>query len=193
MIIAAASLLALVSGCSQNASDLANKTPPTIVDSSENYQTVYRRLSKQFDCIDGAWAGAFASYQVDRQLYTELGFGEIAMSQRVHALLMECVGKEASINGATQVRAGAIRPEIIVGQSSEFTVQEQTNKEIQVQGLDIGSNIRIIRVPYFGLRAEVVELPATPDTIETGATTRVLRAKLEDGRVVTVPRANVEL
>ena len=64
--------------CSQNTSDLTEKSRPTIVTSKENYQAVYRRLSKQYDCSDGAWAGAFASFQVDRQLYTELGFGELA-------------------------------------------------------------------------------------------------------------------
>ncbi len=33
----------------------------------------------------------------------------------------------------------------------------------------------------------------TAEIIETGAHARVLRAKLDDGKVVTVPRANVEL
>ena len=66
-------------GCSPTTDDLTAKATPTIVESPENYQTVYRRLSKQFDCVDGAWAGTFASIQVDRELYTELEYGEIAL------------------------------------------------------------------------------------------------------------------
>jgi len=53
-------------------------------------------------------------------------------------------------------------------------------------------NIRIIRVPHFGKLAEVAGLPPDPVRIETGARVRVLEAKLRDGTVVTVPRANVE-
>lgn len=68
-------------GCSENAEDLVAKSAPVVVDSTDGYQTVYRRLSKQYDCLDGAWAGTFASSQVDRELYTDLGFGELALRQ----------------------------------------------------------------------------------------------------------------
>lgn len=116
------------------------------------------------------------------------GFGELAISERVMQVLKPLNGKIASINGATQVRAGAVRPEIIVPtDAAETPIRED------LTGLAIGSKIRIIRVPYFGQRAEVVELPSDLTPIETGAMTRVLRAKLESGKVVTVPRANVEL
>ena len=53
--------------------------------------------------------------------------------------------------------------------------------------------MRLIRVPYFGAIGTVVELPHEPVQIESGASVRVLRAELADGRKVVVPRANVEL
>ena len=42
------------------------------------------------------------------------GFGEIAMAERTFALLGGHAGRVASVNGATQIRAGVMRPEIVV-------------------------------------------------------------------------------
>ena len=118
------------------------------------------------------------------------GFGEIPIGSRSWNLLSRLNGVAASINGATQVRAGAVRPEIVL-------FPDVTSRSNQVsstpQSLSIGTRIRMIRVPYFGVTAEIVELPAQMVQVETGAFARVLRARLESGEVVTVPRANVEL
>ncbi len=61
------------------------------------------------------------------------------------------------------------------------------------EGMVPGTPIRVIREPYFGLLGEVVDLPPELQIIETGAHVRILRAKLADGRTVTIPRANVEI
>ena len=57
----------------------------------------------------------------------------------------------------------------------------------------MGSSVRLIRDPYFGLLGTVVDLPTELQTIETEARVRVARVRLEDSREVTVPRANIEL
>lgn len=116
------------------------------------------------------------------------GFGSLAMSARAYSLLSDCAGLEASINGATQVRAGAVRPEIIIPR----TVTEPFDTPVALT-LAVGSAVRLIRVPYFGARATVIELPPEAQRIETGARTRILKARLENGTEVIVPRANVEL
>jgi hypothetical protein len=59
--------------------------------------------------------------------------------------------------------------------------------------LDIGTSIRIIREPYFGLLGTVSGLPPELVKVESETMVRVLNAKLADGREVTVPRANVEI
>ena len=41
--------------------------------------------------------------------------------------------------------------------------------------------------------AEIVEHRLKLEVIESEARVRILRAKLEDGTIVTVPRANVEI
>ena len=111
------------------------------------------------------------------------------MAERTRSLLTEFAGRRASINGATQVRAGALRPEIIVphGEGGDEDV------DATLRGLVVGAPIRLIRVPYFGLRGTVVELPREAARIDTGAFARVLVAQLQDGRRVVVPRANVEI
>lgn len=120
------------------------------------------------------------------------GFGTIRMANRTFRLLQSLEGKTASINGATQIRAGVIRPEIIVPIQDPSQLPE-TPPTAETQQLEVGAPIRIIREPYFGKLGRVVELPPELVEIESGTHARVLKAELEDGSVVVVPRANVEI
>jgi len=120
------------------------------------------------------------------------GFGVMRMAQRTFNLLKRLEGQRASINGATQIRAGVIRPEIVVPlEVAEHPLEAMPTAESQQ--LNIGVPIRIIREPYFGKLGRVRALPPDLVEIESGARVRVLEAELEDGTVVTVPRANVEI
>ncbi len=117
------------------------------------------------------------------------GFGQIPMADKTFALLKECEGKNASVNGATQIRAGVMRPEIIVARDEEASMKENEAKLI----LDIGTRVRVIREPYFGLFGTVTALPAELTKLPTESLARVLDLKFDDGTVATVPRANVEI
>ncbi|MFP3904262.1 MAG: hypothetical protein ACLFWB_08495 [Armatimonadota bacterium] len=118
------------------------------------------------------------------------GFGELSMSEHAFEILESLAGHMASVSGITQIRAGVIRPEVIVSGRGVAHVDSGAEAELQ---MGVGSMIRLTRAPLFGEIAEVVELPAEPQRIETEAEVRVLIARLQDGRKVTVPRANVEL
>lgn len=120
------------------------------------------------------------------------GFGAIQMANRTFRLLKSLEGKTASINGATQIRAGVIRPEIIVPLEDPTHLPESPPAR-EAQLLDIGSAVRIIREPYFGQLGTVIELPPELMQIESGTHARVLKARLNDDSVVVVPRANVEI
>ena len=125
-------------------------------------------------------------------LITTEGFGDIAMAQRTFNLLKSREGANASINGATQIRAGVIRP--IIAIPVDDTVPEAHQTESHVEGvLEIGCSLRIIRDPYFGMIGTVKDLPSEPQALESGSKARVLDVELTSGEVVTVPRANVEL
>lgn len=118
------------------------------------------------------------------------GFGKIRMAEKTFQLLTAVDGETASINGATQIRAGVMRPEIIVpGHKPKAKAIESHIEE----GLVAGTPLRIIREPYFGMLATVTELPPELQKIETEAHVRIMKVKLMDGREVTVPRANVEI
>jgi len=118
------------------------------------------------------------------------GFGIIRMANRTFQLLRSLEGHKASVNGTTQIRAGVIRPEIIVPAAKSSGQEPDCGKE---QVLDVGTRIRIIREPYFGQLGHVTALPAEPVFIESGARVRILEARLENGKIVCVPRANVEI
>jgi len=118
------------------------------------------------------------------------GFGRLTMAKKTFELLKAMDGRTASINGATQIRAGVQRPEIIVPVTEESAHSVESGF---AGGLEIGSSIRVIREPYFGHLGTVADLPAELQPLETEASVRVLKVKFADGTEATVPRANVEM
>jgi hypothetical protein len=118
------------------------------------------------------------------------GFGTLNMAERTFTLIQSLEGKKASMNGATQIRAGVIRPEIIV--PMEVDADAHLVKDGALQ-LTAGTSIRIIREPYFGEIGKVTDLPAKLMVVDSGTEVRVLKAKLSNGSEVIVPRANVEI
>lgn len=117
------------------------------------------------------------------------GFGTIPMSERSLALLKRFSGSLASINGATQVRAGALRPEVLI--FSEFSHKESV--KIPSKSLEVGASVRLIRHPYFGKVGTIVELPHAPQRLDTGAEARVVSVRIGGEETVVVPRANIEI
>lgn len=120
------------------------------------------------------------------------GFGRIAMAEQTFTLLKSRESMKTSINGATQIRAGVVRPEIVIPFESEAT-RSAPDVEDSANGiLEVGSSVRIIREPYFGQLGRVTELPVELRNLETEAQVRVLNVELENGQETTLPRANVE-
>ncbi|QNO14549.1 hypothetical protein HYG86_07025 [Alkalicella caledoniensis] len=116
------------------------------------------------------------------------GFGKIPMAEKTFNLLKNLEGKMASVNGATQIRAGVLRPEVIVPRE-----YEEREEDEEVLGLSIGTRVRVIRTPFFGKLGTVTGLPIQLTKIDTEAKVRVLELQLDQGGKVTVPRANVEI
>lgn len=118
------------------------------------------------------------------------GFGQIAMASKTFELLKKNEGKKASCSGATQIRAGVIRPEIIIAKEETPT---ETDIHHEPTGLEIGRTVRIIREPHFGELGRVTALPSELAALETEAKVRVLEVELSDGTRALLPRANVEM
>jgi hypothetical protein len=120
------------------------------------------------------------------------GFSRMNMAERTFKILTEHEGERASINGATQIRAGVLRPEVIIPYASEVK-GSKAEKDVRSSGLEIGSPVRIIREPHFGALGAVSNLPPELRQIETEAKVRILEVELQNGEKVIVPRANVEM
>jgi hypothetical protein len=119
------------------------------------------------------------------------GFGTLSMRQHVFDSLRALEGREASINGATQIRAGAIRPEIVVPfPEAEGTVKPEPPADEELRP---GQMVRVISDPHFGSMGEIVSLPREAVKVETEAVVPVVRVRLAGGEEVVIPRANVEL
>lgn len=168
----------------------------------------YEGLQKAIECgVSAVVVGGFDDADLKRFLGFDLGvaitgheelgltlvmtegFGRIPMADKTFALLKSCEGKCAAVNGATQIRAGVMRPEIIVAQEGDAAMNENEARLI----LDIGTRVRVIREPYFGLFGSVTELPAELTMLPTESEARVLKLRFDDGREATIPRANVEI
>jgi hypothetical protein len=133
--------------------------------------------------------------QVGFTLILTEGFGAIPMADKTFTLLSAHAGQQASISGATQIRAGVIRPEIIIpkvkgagasGNHGEATIPQR-------EGIRIGDQVRIIRDPLFGKIGEVASLPSDLQKIPTESDVRVMEVRFGDGSKAVIPRTNIEL
>ncbi len=130
--------------------------------------------------------------QVGFTLILTEGFGTIPMAQKTFALLSAHTGEKAAISGATQIRAGVIRPEIIIAKAAG-AAQSGIAAAPQREGIRIGDPVRIIRDPLFGKIGEVSALPADLQKIPTESDARVLEVRFPDGQVAVIPRTNIEV
>lgn len=118
------------------------------------------------------------------------GFGSIDMAPATFSLLQKKTGQFASINGATQIRAGVIRPEVVITYDDDVTTEKWTAPE--PVGIALGDVVRGIRTPYFGRLGRVVGLPVDPVVLDTESKARVMDVEFSDGTRALIPRANVE-
>ena len=165
---------------------------------------------KALDCkVAGIVVGGFNYFDLDEilgytlgvaitgseDLITSLivteGYGKIQMGQQTFDLLKNNVGKLASINGATQIRAGVIRPEIIIPLNTSND-DESTIDSNKTGGMTKGSTVRVIRSPNFGRIGMVKELPAELRQMESETMVRIAIVDI-DGKNFEIPRSNLEV
>jgi hypothetical protein len=131
--------------------------------------------------------------QVGFTLILTEGFGSIPMAGKTFALLSAHAGQPASISGATQIRAGVIRPEIIIPKQADAAGAQIAATVPQRDGIRIGDQVRIIRDPLFGKIGEVASLPSDLQKIPTESEVRVMEVRFADGSKAVIPRTNIEL
>ncbi len=131
------------------------------------------------------------SEEIGPSLIITEGFGNISMAARTYELLSGHAGEFAAINGSTQIRAGVIRPEILIPKEE---VSEGTEKmDESDMAISEGSLVRVIRAPYFGRVGKVKSLPAELTKMESETLVRVAEIRFEEGSSEIIPRANLEM
>jgi hypothetical protein len=124
--------------------------------------------------------------QVGFTLILTEGFGSIPMAGKTFALLSAHAGQQ-------QIRAGVIRPEIIIPKQAGALGDHGAGIIPQREGIRIGDQVRIIRDPLFGKIGEVASLPADLQKIPTESEVRVMEVRFADGSMAVIPRTNIEL
>ena len=131
------------------------------------------------------------SENLNTSLILTEGYGKIQMGQQTFELLKNHNGKLASINGATQIRAGVIRPEIIIPIDDEDK-NEGNSESDKSDGMTVNSLVRVIRSPNFGEIGKVIDLP--PELRKMESETMVRVAIIDIGqKQVEIPRSNLEV
>jgi len=128
--------------------------------------------------------------EVTTVIVTE-GFGNLNMATNTFNLLKKYSDNFCSINGATQIRAGVLRPEIIISSNKDINVNDSFNEDDLV--ISVGSQVRVIRNPHFGKIGVVSELPSDLVKIDTETISRVAKIKFKNGENEIIPRANLEV
>jgi hypothetical protein len=118
------------------------------------------------------------------------GFGPLRMAPETFALLVEWQGRMASLCGATQIRAGVVRPELMVPSDDAARPADPVSP---ATGLAVGVRVRAVSGPALGRLGRCTALPGEPARLATGAWVRVLEVEFADGGRALLPHANVEL
>lgn len=127
------------------------------------------------------------------------GFGTMPMASDTFSFLQGVAGRTASLNGSTQVRAGVIRPEIIISLADGDAAAEALEDRLAETDGDgqgearVGSKVRIVRNPKFGQWGRIVDWPSEPVVFENEARLPAAEVELDDGSRLMVPLADLEI
>lgn len=138
------------------------------------------------------------------------GFGAGGMAASLHARFRALEGKLASINGTTHIRAGVIRPRVVVS----FPVPEGSDPEAadgatmasadgreharESRGLAVKARVRVLRGPWAGRTGVILGLPVQPQPIPTGSSVLVAKVRIDprmpgdDSPEAIVAQANLQ-
>lgn len=141
---------------------------------------------------NGLGSGVTGQEQAGLILVVTEGFGAVAMSGHTFDLLGRRQGALASVTGVTQIRAGVVRPEVLIP-DEELTVAASESQAVSgLLALSIGGRVRVVGALHFGAVGRVVELPPVPQLVAAEIRARVAVVELRAGERLAIPRANLE-
>lgn len=122
------------------------------------------------------------------------GFGTIQMADEIFRELRALAGRLASLDGSTHLRAGVLRPEVIVPLADEGDVTTALRSAAELDApLVPGARVMVVRAPHFGQTGRLTALPPTPLAVESEAIVNAAVISCDgDGHELTVPLANLK-
>ena len=117
------------------------------------------------------------------------GFGNRPMSQPLFELLASHDGKEALVEGSTQLWNGAQRPRVVIPLSTRTA---GLSIEAPRPAVRPGALVRILHQPYLGALGQVRTISSAPQRLPSRVRTPAADIALEDGSMVTAAAIAVE-
>jgi hypothetical protein len=144
-----------------------------------------------------AWAISPPNWQVpatppppgDLVVIVTEGFGNRPMSQPLFELLASHDGKEALVEGSTQLWNGAQRPRVVIPLSTRTA---GLSIEAPRPAVRPGALVRILHQPYLGALGQVRTISSAPRRLPSRVRTPAADIALEDGSMVTAAAIAVE-
>ncbi len=118
------------------------------------------------------------------------GFGKHFEKSNLFQIYTLGDGENCSLSGAVQIRAGAIRPELIIHKRfSEYPIESEDSSS----KLEEGATVRIIRGNKIGNLGKIKNLIAQPVIFDSGIETFAAEVNFLDGSTTISPLANLEM
>ena len=132
--------------------------------------------------------GVPTSIPPDFVLVITEGFGSVPMSSRTFEMLAAYDGQQIALNGATRLRGGLARPEIIIPLSRTTQVKWLG----EGPQLAVGTHVRLLAPDYLGQVATITSLPVGPRAAQSGVIAPVADVTLPGDRRLRVPLVDLE-
>ncbi|MCE5196327.1 MAG: hypothetical protein LLG09_04260 [Negativicutes bacterium] len=118
------------------------------------------------------------------------GFGS-AMPQQTYRQIAEHAGLLAAIDGSTQLRAGVIRPEILIPLAEEIPLDTKETIPTALN-LQVNDAVILIREPHFGSIGRVAAISADLQATAAGTNASLALIQLDQGECLAVPVQNCQ-
>ena len=119
------------------------------------------------------------------------GFGAEMLSQTWNDI-SALSGKRAVLDASTQLRAGVVRPELLVALVDEMPDEEMQDPEVRLQ-LQVGDHVVLVREPHFGRSATISAIEHRLQVTAAGTRAALATVALDIGGECMVPLTNCQL
>lgn len=131
------------------------------------------------------------------------GAGVMPMNHRAWEALGQSHGAIASIDGTTRLSGELLRPWIFIGRVPDDTIPGHEISETGIESrraapvcrekVEPGDRVRCVRPPYLGLWGVVEQMMPGRIPLESEGLMEAVRIRLDDGSLVDVAEANIEV